>query len=111
MQEFLRKFVYLNFWMAIAAGMLCYQTYFIFNLPTDYFYIGFAFFSTLFIYNFQRLIKNSRMGDRLFSDRHIWIRIHRGLIVGLLWICLILVLFSTLFLGFKTLFAVMIAGL
>lgn len=110
MQEFLRKFAYLNFWMAIAAGMLCYQTYFIFNLTTDYFYIGFSFFSTLFIYNFQRLIKNYRMGDHILTDRHFWIRVHQGNIVALLWISFFLVLLCALFLGMKTILFVLIAG-
>ena len=49
--------VYSNIWISIGAAFLCWQIFYLNELDTNYSYLFFTFFSTLFSYNLQRLAR------------------------------------------------------
>ncbi len=49
--------VYSNIWISIGATFLCWQIFYLNQLETNYSYLLFIFFSTLFSYNLQRLTR------------------------------------------------------
>lgn len=111
MRGLIRIIAYLNIWVAVSTGFLTYQTYLVFHIPTDWSYLLVVFFSTLFTYNFQRLIKHKRLTSIVPSERHEWISNHFGLLSGVAFISLIFALLFALTIGFRSLFLLGITGI
>ncbi len=87
-------FVYANFWVSLCVLALTYQSFCQLGLQTDSRYIGFVFFSTLLLYNFQRLFFSKKYFTASKSSRHQWIVKNKKLLIG---ICLISVVFVLYF--------------
>ncbi|CAG5078670.1 UbiA family prenyltransferase [Parvicella tangerina] len=73
--------VYSNIWVAINVVAFYYFVILQVDLSFDWQYAGLLFLSTLFAYNYQRLIKNESVGSNsIHSERHSWISTHQRLI-------------------------------
>lgn len=81
MKGFFKAISYSNIWIAILAALLTFQSYFLFHLPYNFFYISFVFLGTISLYNFQRLVKNIFLLEIELSERHQWIRTNRKFII------------------------------
>lgn len=68
--------VYLNFWIAAGAFFQSWFATLYFRSEEHFNYPAVLFFSTLFLYNFQRYIKNMQLTKGDLSDRHLWLRKH-----------------------------------
>ena len=72
LKKHLRNTFYSNVWIAFAAGCAAYQTSQLFDL--DNFYLPlFVASSTLFVYNFQRLVKINQKPLLYAAGRNNWI--------------------------------------
>lgn len=73
LSSILRFIVYSNLWIALAAPSLTFFFYRVNFLKPDPIVLTFTFFSTLFIYNFQRLVK-LKMSTAFSGQRLIWMQ-------------------------------------
>lgn len=62
-----------NLFVSICAAALATETYLLVQRPINFWYIFFVFFSTLFLYNFQRVLLSSVYVRSSASARHKWI--------------------------------------
>lgn len=79
----LKFLIYTNVFVSVGAFLLACETIFFHHLiffehlkP-----LGLVFFSTLFLYNYQRVIAFKNKANHLQSDRHIWIDKHQKLLI------------------------------
>lgn len=72
-----RFVVYSNILISISAGLLCYAFCEILHIDISHWYGLFVFSSTLFTYNFQRILKHSAKQFEA-SVRIVWIEKHIG---------------------------------
>jgi len=84
----------LNLWIALGAVAFTLNFYIITNEPPSINVLGFVFSSTLFTYNFQRLLK-IHLKINLSGDRVEWILTHKLLVYILTFIALIATLYFT----------------
>lgn len=75
---------YSNLWIALAAGLDVISTYFILHEPINIGVVLFVFFSTLFIYNFLRVIKSKNVSVDERSSQLKWVSTHLKLITVLI---------------------------
>ncbi len=77
--KFLKKItdlvIYGNYFIAVCAALLLYETYILLALPQSWFYTSIAFFSTLFTYNIDRLVAYKEI-SRAEAERQVWITGH-----------------------------------
>jgi len=100
----------LNLWIALGAVALTLNFYCIINESPNLNVLGFVFSSTLFTYNFQRLLK-IYFKINLSGDRVEWILAHKILVYILTLISLIATLYFT-FLFFESVWGLfMISGI
>lgn len=79
-----RWLVYSNIWVSINVVSYYIFVALLLNLTIDYRYASLLFLSTLFAYNFQRLLKNPRStSSGHASERHLWIGEHQSSIKAL----------------------------
>jgi hypothetical protein len=77
----LKWIVYSNVWVSVNAVAFYLFIVLLLNIPVDYRFLSLLFLSTLFAYNFQRLLKNvSASNTEHRSERHVWIGEHQQLI-------------------------------
>lgn len=55
--NFFKQIVYSNIWISIGASVYTYTTYRILNISVNYLFLILVFFSTLFAYNLQRVLR------------------------------------------------------
>lgn len=73
--------VYSNIWVSLNVVALYFFVTMVSTISFSCSYSILVFFSTLFAYNFQRLLKNAGSGSNpKLSERHHWIREHQQLI-------------------------------
>jgi len=96
---FLKKttdlFIYGNYFIALCAALLLYETYILLDLPPSLFYTSLAFFSTLFTYNIDRLVAYKEI-SKVAAERQIWITRHWRLMAvsaGISFIYLVICIF------------------
>ncbi len=65
--------LYSNIFIALGAFFLCISTFIEQKTPIHFYYSIFVFFSTLFIYNFQRIFYKKQKNDLETSPRRTWI--------------------------------------
>lgn len=76
--------VYSNLWISINVVTLYFFCIQLFELTVELHYVLIVFFSTLFAYNFQRLLKGNMVRkDSKLSERHLWIQDHRPVIFAI----------------------------
>lgn len=73
-----------NLWIALAAGLDVITTYLLIDEKVNYNVVLFVFFSTLFIYNFLRVIKSKNVSNEEKSSQLIWVSTHLKLITILI---------------------------
>jgi len=72
--KFIQTIIYSNIWIALGATSLTLETYLVLNFEFNFYVLFFVFFSTLFTYNFQRIIKIKNT-IYLFKSEHInWMK-------------------------------------
>jgi hypothetical protein len=72
----LRNTVYSNVWISFCAFTWLWQSEVVLGQSSDWVLPLFAGFSTLFLYNFQRILKLQRRQQNTESKRNRWILIH-----------------------------------
>ncbi len=87
--------VYTNLWISIAAAALTFQTALIFSIELSKPIYTLVFFATLFVYNYQAINSKHSVGD---AQKLGWIKNHKQIIVGLLFLSFIGVLASAYYL-------------
>ncbi|MBL7890096.1 MAG: UbiA family prenyltransferase [Bacteroidia bacterium] len=65
--------LYSNIYIALGAFALCVSTFIELAIPVQLNYAILVFFSTLFIYNFQRIFYKTQNAPIVISDRRNWI--------------------------------------
>ena len=79
MLKFLKRvtdlLIYGNYFIAVCAALLLYETYILLALPPSWFYTSVAFFSTLFTYNIDRLVAYKDI-SKVDAERQKWITKH-----------------------------------
>lgn len=78
---FLHFLVFTNAWIGIAAGAQAYISAQLVHSGPPLFYFFLVLSGTMFLYNFQRLIKNAEIGNDEKSIRHQWIEAHKSLLI------------------------------
>ncbi len=78
-----------NLWISLAAGLDVITTYFLFDERINFGVVFFVFCSTLFIYNFLRVIKSKNVSIHEKSTQLIWVSKHLKLITILILIGII----------------------
>jgi len=69
-----------NIYVALGASALTISTYFLAGFSLQFAYPAFVFFSTLFLYNFQRVVLSKNYDSIKGSVRHQWILSNRNFI-------------------------------
>lgn len=72
LRRIIETIVFSNIWIAILASGLTINTYILAKYPINYKVCLLVFFSTFFVYNFQRFIKHF-IKKQNYSKRHLWI--------------------------------------
>jgi 4-hydroxybenzoate polyprenyltransferase len=62
-----------NLFVSLCAAAMAMQTYLIISAEINTAYIAFTFFSTLFLYNLQRVVLSPMYTKASASERHVWI--------------------------------------
>lgn len=101
--------VYSNLW--ISAGSLLFTAlfYLLVDVPYDFHYLGFVFFSTLLTYTFQRYMKIVYK-ENVLGPRMEWMKRNVRLVQTILFIGLVGTTFYALYLSLSSLFILAIMG-
>ena len=75
--------IYSNIWISLGAVSYAVLYFQYFDLPIDFWFLGFIFTATLFTYNFQRLVKLRFNMTALSGYRFTWIETNRKLVMVL----------------------------
>ena len=73
LKQILDFFLYSNIFIALCSSALTLETYLLLHSETRWEFIAFVFFSTLFLYNAQRLVLSGAYFQTNLSLRHQWI--------------------------------------
>jgi hypothetical protein len=98
--RFIDLLLFSNLFISIGAALLIYETYWLLGIKPDMLYPAIGFFSTLFIYNLDRLIVLKSIKG-IDSARHKWIVKYSALLIGLSVLALLFLLVSIFFLPLR----------
>ena len=99
----IKLLVYSNIWIALAVSFFTWQSYILLNLKENWIILGLVFFSTLFAYNFQRLVKLGKI-EYTYNPRTQWIKENSVFLFILSGISLVASIVLGLMLSYKELF-------
>lgn len=103
--------IYGNFFISLCTVALTCETYLLSNIPVDFNYLLFVFFSTLFIYNVQRVLFATKFYVSDHSERHRWILNHKKQLIILTVFSLTSILFISFFIPSENLILLMGTGI
>lgn len=64
--------IYGNFFIALCAALLIYESYILFDTQQSFFYPFFGFLATFFVYNIDRLVASGKRAVNK-TERHLWL--------------------------------------
>ncbi|MFT6002403.1 MAG: hypothetical protein ACI95T_001164 [Flavobacteriales bacterium] len=76
-----RFLIYSNIWISIGSALLTYLVYIINDTNPNYNYVGFVFFSTLFSYLLQRLVRIKKIAK---TSPNSWVVLNKKTAISLL---------------------------
>lgn len=106
----IRAIIYSNLWIALGATSLTLETYLILNFEINFHVLSFVFFSTLFTYNFQRIIKIKNTHFLIESDHINWIKKNIKWVYGITIAAFFTAFYLLLFLKLETFFLLPLIG-
>ena len=101
--NYIKLLVYSNIWIALAVSFFTWQSYALLNLQENWIILSLVFCSTVFAYNFQRLVKLSKI-EYAYNPRTKWIKENTFFLFVLSSVSLLSSLLLGLFLSYKELF-------
>jgi hypothetical protein len=102
--------IYSNIWIALAAVSLNLYFYKMTQLKTDWIVCAFVFSATLFIYNFQRIVK-LKTATAFSGDRLIWMKRNLSLSITISVLALVATIFLFFLLETRTVFLLIPIGI